>query len=99
MIVTLGFYSIYWFYETASEMKSLSGDSNAEPGLWTILLFIPFANLYSYYKHAELYENITTEHFNRWILFILWIVFSPVVWLLVQLDLNKRAESPVVPVA
>jgi hypothetical protein len=94
MIITLGIYSIYWYYQTACEMKSLDNDDSAEPGLWTILLFIPFANLYSYYKHAELYEKISAEHFNRWIMFILWIVFSPVVWAIIQLDLNKRAEPP-----
>lgn len=92
-IVTLGLYSIYWYYVTCCEMKSLAGDNEGEPVLWTILLFIPFANLYSYYKHCELYEKISAEGFNRWILFLLWIVFSPVVWIIVQIELNKRAES------
>ena len=91
MIVTLGIYAIYWYHQTASEMAVLAQDYNAEPVLWTVLLFIPFAGLYSYYKHGELYEKISAEHFNRWILFLLWIVFSPAVWIIVQMDLNKRA--------
>jgi hypothetical protein len=91
--VTLGIYGIYWYYQTVCEMKALADDREVEPVLLTILLFVPLANLYSYYKHSELYEKITTEHFNRWILFILWIVFCPVVWVLVQIDLNKIAES------
>jgi hypothetical protein len=90
-IITLGIYSIYWFYVTAVEMKGLARDNNAEPGLWTVLLFVPFANLYSYYKHGELYEKISSEQLNRWILFLLWIVFSPAVWIIVQSELNRKA--------
>lgn len=95
-IVTLGIYGIYWYYQTCCEMKSLADDHDAEPVLWTILLFIPFANMYSYYKHAQLFEKISDEHFNRWILFILWIVFSPVVWVIVQIELNKKTTPVVV---
>lgn len=92
-IVTLGIYGIYWFYVTSREMKVVTGDHQAEPGLWTILLFIPFANLYAYYKHAELYEKMSTEDFNRWLSFVLWLVFSPAVWFIVQSDLNRRANA------
>jgi hypothetical protein len=93
MIVTLGFYAIYWFYQTAWELKALANDADAEPGLWTVLLFVPFANFYSYYKYGELYQKASAEDFNRWVLFLLWIVFSPVVWVIVQIDLNKRAKK------
>ncbi len=95
-IVTLGLYSVYWYYQTCREMASLADDHDAEPVLWTILLFIPFAGLYSYYKHGQLFEKISDEHFNRWILFILWIVFCPVVWVIVQMELNKKATPVVV---
>lgn len=94
IIVTLGIYAIYWFYQTCSEMKDLSGDQTASPGLWTVLLFIPFANFYSYYKYGQLFEKISDEHLNRWILFLLWVVFSPAVWFIVQMDLNKKAGAP-----
>ena len=91
MIITLGFYSIYWFYQTCRELGYLSRIYRAEPGLWTILLFIPFAGLYSYYKYAELFEDVDPNHFNRWILWLLWIFFSPAVWLIVQSELNRKA--------
>jgi len=91
MIITLGFYAIYWFYQTAVELKGLAKDETADPALWTILLFIPFAGLYSHYKYAELYEQVSNDTFNRWILWLLWIFFSPAVWLIVQIELNKRA--------
>ena len=92
-IVTLGIYSIYWFYVTAREMKGLADDHQAEPGLWTILLFIPLANIFAFYKYSELYEKISSDHFNRWILFLLWLVFSPAVWIIVQMELNRIARS------
>ena len=91
MIVTLGFYAIYWFYQTAVELKGLARDDRAEPALWTILLFVPFAGIYSYYKYSELYEAVSPDRFNRWILWLLWLFFSPAVWLIVQIELNRRA--------
>ena len=91
MIITFGFYSIYWFYQTAMELSDLADDRRAEPALWTVLLFVPFAGLYSYYKYGELYETVSVQRFDRWILWLLWIFFSPAVWLIVQSDLNRRA--------
>ncbi len=91
MIVTFGFYSIYWFYQTCVEMEQLSGDYRVDPAILTILLFIPFAGLYSMYRHGEMYEQISPDRFNRWILWLLWIFFSPAVWLIVQSELNKRS--------
>jgi hypothetical protein len=34
---------------------------------------------------------------NHWILFILWIVFCPAVWFIVQTDLNRKAEMMMAP--
>lgn len=93
MIVTFGLYSIYWFYETASELKIVAKDTEAKPGLWTILFFIPPACIYSMYMYSELYEKVGTEKINKWIIFILWWFFSPAVWFLVQRDLNNWARS------
>ncbi|MCP4703462.1 MAG: DUF4234 domain-containing protein [candidate division Zixibacteria bacterium] len=90
-IFTFGIYGIYWFYQTAVELAGLAKDHNAEPTLWTVLLFIPFGALYSHYKYGELYEKVSDEKLNRWILFMLWIVFIPAVWFIVQTELNKRA--------
>ena len=88
-IVTCGIYGIYWFYQTASEMKELERDTDASPGIWTLLLFIPPFAFYSHYKYGELFEDVSG--FDKWILFILWIVFCPAVWFIVQSELNKRA--------
>jgi hypothetical protein len=91
MIITLGIYAIYWFYSTAEELKYLANDKTASPALWTVLLFVPFGCFFSWYKYSELYEKVSSDSLNMWILFILWIVFSPAVWFIVQTELNKRA--------
>ena len=89
MIITLGIYGIYWFYVTSKEMveyKRLDGS----PGFWTVLSLIPFVNLYAAYKQGEAVEALTDGSVNRWIIFILWLVFSPAVWFITQTELNKR---------
>lgn len=98
MMVTFGLYTFYWFYVTSKEMKSLATDSDISPALLTVLLFIPFISLYSYYKHAELFQEISSEHMPKWVLFILWLFFPPGVWFLVQMELNERASRQVSPV-
>lgn len=91
MVITLGFYAVYWFHQTAVELADLAGDRRAEPALWTILLFVPVANLYSFYEYSELYETVTRQRVDRWVLWLLWVFFSPGVWLIVQSELNRRA--------
>ena len=93
VIVTCGIYVIYWFYQISTELKENTKDQTASPGLWTVLLFIPFGAFYSYYKFAELYERWSADHFNKWLLFVLYIVFSPAVWFIVQTELNKKATQ------
>ena len=92
-IITFGIYGIYWFYQTGKELKSVAKDENASPGFWTILLFVPLAAVYSYYKYSALFSQVSSEKSNKWIVFILWLVFSPAVWFLVQKDLNEVAEG------
>ena len=93
MIVTFGLYSLYWFYNTAQELKFIAKDSEASPTLWTVLLFVPFGVFYSYFKYAELYVKVGSEKIDKWIIYILWFFFSPAVWFLVQRDLNQFAEK------
>ena len=92
VVLTLGLYTIYWFYVTSTEImeyKKLEGS----PALWTVLLFIPFGSFYSYWKHGECVEALTDGKYNNLIMFLAWIVFSPVVWFLTQTELNKLAEA------
>lgn len=96
MIITFGIYSIYWFYKISEEMKYVGNDADASPGLWTVLLFIPFANFWSYYKFSQLYQKISADNFNMWLLFVLWIVFAPAVWFIVQTEMNKKADQSLI---
>jgi len=98
MIVTFGLYGIYWFFCASDDLKTYTKDPEASPTLWTVLLFVPFGCLYSYYQFSELYEKVSTEKLNKWILFILWLFFSPAVWFLVQRDLNQFADQRAKPV-
>lgn len=89
IIVTVGLYGVYWFYATATDMANQQ--KREEPVfLWTLLIFVPLISFYAYYKYSELFERVSPD-INRWILFLLWMLFPPAVWMLVQLKLNKLA--------
>ena len=92
-VITFGIYSIYWFYVTSEEMlgyKKVAGN----PGLWTLLLFVPILSFYSYWKHSEAVEALTDGKYQTLPMFLAWVVFSPIVWFLTQSELNKRAAEP-----
>ena len=92
MIVTLGIYGVYWFYVTSKEMveyKRLDGS----PGLWTVLLFIPIVNLYSYWKQGDAVRTLTDGRYPTFLLFVLWLFFSPAAWAITQIELNKLASE------
>jgi hypothetical protein len=101
-LLTFGIYPFYWFYSVGYELKDAVRDEKASPVLWTILLFVPLVHFYSWYKFAELYERWSPDKFNRWILFVLFPVFVPAVWFIVQTELNRAASrtpaSPPTPV-
>lgn len=91
VIVTLGIYVLYWFYQTAEEMQDATGDHSGSPALWLILIFVPFGAFFSYYFYSELYEKFSRDRFNRWLLWVIWLIFSPAVWFIVQTELNRRS--------
>ena len=91
-IVTLGLYSVYWFYVTSKEMvqyKSLNGS----PVLWTFLLFVPFGSLYSYWKHSKAVGALSDDKYPFLLIFVLWLFFSPAVWAITQIELNRLATE------
>ena len=93
MIITIGLYGIYWFYVTSKEMieeKNLEGS----PGLWTVLFILPLVDMIAFYNHGSAVEAVTDGSVNKWICFVLWIVFAPAAWFLTQTELNKRAAAP-----
>ena len=93
-IVTFGIYGIYWFYVTSKEMVEYKG-MDGSPVLWTVLLFIPFGFLYSHWKHSRAVEALTDGRYHVVLIFVLWLVFSPAVWVLTQVELNRLAPTDV----
>ena len=90
VIVTLGIYAIYWFHVTLNELHRANGKRDGA-GLWTLLLFVPFGSLFSYWHYSFEYADFVSQKYPGIAVFLLWLVFSPVVWFLVQNDLNQAA--------
>jgi hypothetical protein len=89
-IVTLGIYTIYWYYVTLEEMQKANGKTEGA-GIWTLLSIIPIANLFAQWHYSFEYAEFNGGKYPGIAIFILWIVFAPVVWFLVQTDLNRAA--------
>ena len=92
-IVTLTIYGIYWFHVTLGEMHRANGTEDRQRWLWTILYIIPIAQLFAYWRQGYEYDKFVNGKYPGIAIFILWIVFAPVVWFLVQRDLNAAAEG------
>lgn len=90
-IITLSIYGIYWFYATLKELHRANG-SDEGAGLWTLLVIIPIANLFALWRYAHQYTQFVGEKYPGIAIFILFLVFAPAVWFLVQRDLNRAAS-------
>ena len=91
-IVSFGFYGIYWYFVTLEELHKANG--REESGcLWTFLLFVPIVSLFSFWHYSQEYSEFVADKYPGIGIFILWIVFSPAVWFLVQSDLNRAASQ------
>jgi len=60
--------------------------------LITILLFVPILSLIPYWKHSSEYAGFIDDKYPGIAIFILWLVFGPVAWFMVQADLNRAAK-------
>ena len=89
-IVTLGIYTIYWYYVTLVELHKANGNAEGA-GMWTFLSIIPFVQYFAYWHHSFEYAEFVDNKYPGIGIFVLWVVLSPAVWFLVQSDLNKSA--------
>ncbi|MBN4064619.1 DUF4234 domain-containing protein [Dehalococcoides mccartyi] len=92
-ILTFGLYSFYWYYSTLDEMTKLNGQ-RTEALLWTVLMFIPLANLFAMWKHAAAADLAFEKTYPTMLLWVLWIFVTPAVWILLQIELNRIAGTP-----
>ena len=90
-IVTFGIYTIYWYYVTLDELHKANGKTEGA-GSWTFLSVIPIVQLFADWHHSIEYAEFVADKYPGIGIFILWIVFSPAVWFLVQSDLNRAAN-------
>ena len=86
-------YTIYWFHVTLGELYKANGREDRRRWLWTLLYIIPFAQFFAYWHQGYQYDQFVNGKYPGIAIFILWIVFGPVVWFLVQRDLNQAAQG------
>ena len=91
-IVTLGIYFIYWFYSTLKELHIANGKDEGA-GMWTVFLIIPILNYFAAWHYASEFAAFNGDKYPALLIFLAWIVFAPMVWILVQIELNKAAEG------
>ena len=91
VIVTLGIYALYGFYVILGELHKANGNSEGS-GLWTVLSLIPFIQYFAYWHYSNEYTEFVNEKYSAIAIFLLWVIFSPAVWFLVQSDLNSAAN-------
>ena len=92
-IITLGIYSIYWLVSTTNELRRITSSA---PNPWSLLLLlVPLVNIFVefwyYWKYSEAIGDIS--NFDAVLLFILWLIVSPVAMVISQIELNKKAKA------
>jgi hypothetical protein len=87
-IVTFGLYGVYWWYNTHQQFdQATTGDF--DPTVQTVLYLVPLANLYAIWKFSNMADGILDQ--DGVVLFILFLVFPPAFWYLVQSQINELA--------
>jgi hypothetical protein len=82
-VITLGFYPIYWMYKTASQL-----DSGTDASLTPILVIVPIYNLWMISDGGEAVTDQSSV-----VLFLLFMVFGPAAWYLIQTGINDVAAE------
>jgi nicotinamide riboside transporter PnuC len=89
-VLTLGIYSLYWWYRT-NEQLDAGTSAEISPGLRTIGLLIPIYNLIVIWRFSNDVTAVTDQ--EGLLLFLAFLVFAPIVWYLVQTGINEIAEG------
>jgi len=92
-IITLGIYAIYWLVSTTNELRRIASSA---PNPWLLLLLlVPAVNIivgfWYYWKYSKAIGEISD--FEPVLLFVLWIIISPVAMIIAQIQLNKKARA------
>lgn len=82
-VITFGLYGLYWMYKTAEQL-----DEGTDEDLNPILAIVPF---YGWWIVANAAEAVTDQ--DGIILFVLFVVFGPASWFLIQSGINEIADG------
>jgi hypothetical protein len=89
-VLTFTLYWLYWIHVTNKQLVA-GTDADFDPTWRTIGLFIPFYNFVVIWRTCQDCEAVVDE--SGTLLFLLWLVFVPAVWYLVQTGINEIAEG------
>jgi cytochrome bd-type quinol oxidase subunit 2 len=92
MIVTLGIYGVYWYYQTSKELIEATGEK-ANPVLWTLLLFIPPIHVLSFWFYSQAFGRFSRQGTPAWLIFLLFVFLPFLAWIPVQIELNEAADA------
>jgi hypothetical protein len=87
-IVTLGIYTIYWWYKTNKQLAN-GTDADISAAWRTVGLFIPLYGFVVVWRTCHDAEAVVDQ--DGVILFLLFMVFAPAGWFLVQSGINDVA--------
>ena len=91
--ITLGIYAIYWYYVTLKELHIANGNEQGV-AMWTLMGIIPIANYFSNWHYSAEFEQFIGPKYPTLVVFLAFLVFFPIVWFIVQTELNKAADTP-----
>jgi len=86
-IITFGIYGIYWAVKTKNEINSLGADIPT-----ALLLIIPIANFYFWYKYADGFSTYVKKDNKGILWFLLYFFLPPVAIIIFQVELNNLAK-------
>lgn len=89
-VVTLGVYGIYWWHVTNQQLNE-GTDAEFNPTLRTIGLFVPLYNFVVMWRTSHDSEAVTDQ--SGAVLFLLFLVFAPASWYLIQSGINAVASG------
>ncbi|MBV0902056.1 hypothetical protein KTS37_09680 [Halomicroarcula salina] len=85
-VVTGTLYGLYWLYKTAKQL-----DEGTDQNLSPILAVIPIVNIIGIWQISNAAEAVTDQ--SGVVLFVLFVVFGPISWFLIQSGINDTAAN------
>lgn len=95
-LVSLGFYSVYWFYQVRKQIFTEQKNSSSSAGLHTLGLVVPILNwfiLYWLYKDLAVIAKQQGREVSALLLFLLTFFVGAIGQILAQEELNKYWDA------